>query len=359
VYFLAGGVLADNEDALGNTAVEGDHNLYVWRRDAAHPEGQTKFIARLLSSEVQIQQSENGRYMVLVTATPVVPTDTDNSRDVFRYDADTGQLIRVSVNTSGIGGNDDNRDASIAQASPAHPPEAHHINTAITKNGEMIAFSTPEQLSRQDGNELSDVYLWSSGKVYMITSGGLNGGGREARLTGSGRDLFFQTPEALTQADPDLAVDVYDARIDGGFPFKPAPTCTGEGCLGAASGGPQGPPPETNGGGSGNVGEVSITLSSMSKAERKAFAASGRATLRLNASAPGQLELKGSAKLGRKRGQVLAASLYVEKPGDVAVPVTLTKKARKQLRRKGALTIALTIEFGGAKPKTSNLVLKK
>ena len=83
----------------------------------------------------------------------------------------------------------------------------------------MIAFSSPEQLSRQDGNELSDVYLWSSGKVHMITSGGLNGGGREARLTGSGRDLFFQTPEPLTQADPDLAVDVYDARIDGGFSF--------------------------------------------------------------------------------------------------------------------------------------------
>ena len=247
MYFLAGGVLADNEDALGNTAVEGDHNLYVWRRDAAHPEGQTKFIARLLNSEIQMQDSEDGRYMVLVTATPIVPTDTDNSRDVFRYDADSGELVRVSVNTAGIGGNDDNRDASIAQAAPAHPPAAHHINTAITRNGEMIAFSSPEQLSPQDGNELSDVYLWSSGKVHMITSGGLNGGGREARLTGSGRDLFFQTSEPLTQADPDLAVDVYDARVDGGFPSEPVPTCSGEGCLGAAAGGPQGPPPETGG----------------------------------------------------------------------------------------------------------------
>ena len=79
----------------------------------------------------------------------------------------------------------------------------------------------------------------------------------------------------------------------------------------------------------------------MSKAERKAFAASGKATLRLNASAPGQLDLKGTAKFGRKRGQAFVASLYVEKPGDLTVPVSLSKKARKQLRRSGSLTIEL------------------
>ena len=146
VYFIAGGVLADNEDALGNTAVAGDHNLYSWRRDAAHPEGQTKFIARLLNTEVQMQTSGDGRYLVLTTTTPIVPTDTDNSRDVFRYDADTGELIRVSINTAGIGGNGDNLNATIAQSAPISTAP-HHINTAITRNGEMIAFSSPEQLS--------------------------------------------------------------------------------------------------------------------------------------------------------------------------------------------------------------------
>ena len=46
-YFTAKGVLADNEDALGEEAAAGDHNLYVWRTDAAHPDGQTSFLARL------------------------------------------------------------------------------------------------------------------------------------------------------------------------------------------------------------------------------------------------------------------------------------------------------------------------
>ena len=43
----------------------------------------------------------------------------------------------------------------------------------------------------------------------------------------------------------------------------------------------------------------------------------------------------------------------------MTVPISLSKKARKQLRRDGKLAIELTIEFGDAKPKTSNLVLKK
>ena len=47
VLFTAKGVLADNEDALGEKAVAGDHNLYVWRADAAHPDGQTTFVGRL------------------------------------------------------------------------------------------------------------------------------------------------------------------------------------------------------------------------------------------------------------------------------------------------------------------------
>ena len=43
----------------------------------------------------------------------------------------------------------------------------------------------------------------------------------------------------------------------------------------------------------------------------------------------------------------------------MSVPISLSKKARKQLRRDGKLAIEITVEFGDAKPKTSTLVLKK
>ena len=49
----------------------------------------------------------------------------------------------------------------------------------------------------------------------------------------------------------------------------------------------------------------------------------------------------------------------MEQPGDVSVPISLSKKARKQLGRDGKLAIEITVQFGDAKPKTSAVVLKK
>ncbi len=95
-YFTAKGILADNEDALGEEAAAGDENLYVWRTDAAHPAGQTTFVARLPQGEgTLVQTTPDGRYLVLQTAGRLLPSDTDNSTDVYRYDAVTGELVRV------------------------------------------------------------------------------------------------------------------------------------------------------------------------------------------------------------------------------------------------------------------------
>ena len=37
----------------------------------------------------------------------MTPTDTDNAADIYRYDDVTGELIRVSVDAAGTGGNGD------------------------------------------------------------------------------------------------------------------------------------------------------------------------------------------------------------------------------------------------------------
>ena len=105
-YFTAKGVLADNEDALDEEAVAGDDNLYVWRTDAAHPAGQTTFVARLPEGDSRVAQTTpDGRYLVLQTRGQLVSTDTDDSTDIYRYDAVTGEMVRVSTGVSGAGGN--------------------------------------------------------------------------------------------------------------------------------------------------------------------------------------------------------------------------------------------------------------
>ena len=59
------------------------------------------------------------------------------------------------------------------------------------------------------------------------------GSGHPSKLLGAsadGRDVFFYAFSALVPQDQDMVADVYDARIDGGFPASSSVPCSGEGC---------------------------------------------------------------------------------------------------------------------------------
>jgi Tol biopolymer transport system component len=230
VYFTAKGVLASNEDAREEQAVAGDHNLYLWRQDSAHPNGQVTFAARLDSEDLMAQNQQvpqatsDGRYLVFRTANQLLPTDTDTALDIYRYDADTGELTRVSVGTSGGSGNTDGFDASIFGRT------GHESHPVVSNDGEAIVFTTTEPLSPLDGNGESDVYLWKAGRAFLITTGSVGGGSATAAISGSGRDVYFNTSAPLAPSDTDIVGDVYDARVGGGFNVSEVTPCTGETC---------------------------------------------------------------------------------------------------------------------------------
>jgi hypothetical protein len=226
--FTAKGVLADNKDALGDKAVAGDHNLYLWRTDAAHPTGQTSFVARLETNDLQNngqnpQTTPDGRYLVFTTASQLVPTDTDTARDVYRYDIDTHQLTRVSTNVFGVAGNGAGFDANV-------------VKSTVSDDGQKIVFTTIEALSPADGNAEPDVYLWTPRRVSLISTGSVGSAAVDIEgkpgafsIDGSGQNIYFESPGALTPADGDDQSDVYDARIGGGFSFAQAAPCSGAG----------------------------------------------------------------------------------------------------------------------------------
>ena len=122
-------------------------------------------------------------------------------------------------------------------------------------DGETIVFATAEKLQAGDINGAPDVYEWhcaspcvgGRGTVSMISDGhdpqGIaNQNGIVHGTFGtsaSGSDIFFTTHSSLVAQDTDVLRDVYDARVEGGFPAPtPELSCSGDACQGTSSAAP-------------------------------------------------------------------------------------------------------------------------
>jgi len=130
----------------------------------------------------------------------------------------------------------------VAAAIPASlPPTAGRaVSSAV---GSRFFFDTSSKLATQDTNAAPDIYEWEADGVGTCTkSGGCLGLISDGRSAGaalidagaSGGDVFFATRTALVPSDRDLAMDVYDARENGGFPEAAGPDCVGDDCAGPA-----------------------------------------------------------------------------------------------------------------------------
>jgi hypothetical protein len=130
----------------------------------------------------------------------------------------------------------------------------------------------------------NNVYEFHDGHVYLISDGRdvslVEGGAGSATVEllgtdASGDDVFFKTNDALVPSDTDEGADVYDARVDGGFPEPEArPQCSGDECQGQLSGAPVllSPGSEFQAGGSNFKPSVSVSVASNPKVKTKSKA---------------------------------------------------------------------------------------
>jgi len=188
------------------------------------------------------------------------------AEQVYRYDAGTGRLARVSV---GVRGFDDDGNAAAAGArivTQDDPVGQPRRDPSMSDDGGVVFFQSPAGLTPDALNDVpvnatgglaQNVYEWeadgvrgcgeAAGCVYLISDGRdvTEGGGSESatassvELLGSdatGDDVFFMTADALVPGDTNSQIDYYDARVDGGFPAPPQETaCEGGACRGAGS----------------------------------------------------------------------------------------------------------------------------
>jgi len=170
-----------------------------------------------------------------------------------------------------IGGdaNIDDWDRAITGCPSAVSPQEGEVSAAERKereecpehkyDGEDVIFGTAERLQANDVNRAPDVYEWHcaapcrhpavEGVVEMISDGRDPQGvgqlevppasghnqpeikARVAAISATGSDILFSTHTQLVGQDTDILNDVYDARVDGGFPEPPREElCAGEVC---------------------------------------------------------------------------------------------------------------------------------
>jgi hypothetical protein len=300
---------------------------YAWKEGVTHQVTSATDFAR---SGVQVYSSPNSRYM----AYRVVADAT-----VHLYDAEQEEDFCVSCGP----GDDSGETPAGVRTINNQGPEV------VNDQGEMF-FETANPLLADDHNTAYDVYMYRDGQLTLISPGKGPYNARFGTATPDGSDVFFTTEEALVPGDVDRNVDVYDARIGGGFSEAGVtrPECEGEACRP-----PIGRPPalkSSKGGESAGQPKFAISnLRPLSSADRKKLARGGTARLRLSVSRPGAVTVTGK--------KVDGSSVKAKKAGAIGVPFSLTKSALGELRDKRKLRVKLSVRFGDASPKVVHLTL--
>jgi hypothetical protein len=259
VYFVAKSVLTSAANREGQRAKAGAENLYVFEHDdrsanEGFPKGHTTFIATLAESDSgqwsahgrgPMNVTPDGRFLVFTSSADLTPGDTSTVPQVFRYDAQDGELARISIGNEGYNnnGNTGVNLAFIERASLSGEQKVGvDIHPSVSNDGSTVAFDSSAELTPQaiadPTNAVLNVYEYRAGHVYLISDGRTTSGSDQtfhgSVLTGispSGSDIFFRSYGSLLPQDTDTLPDVYDARVRGGFSAAAGQSaCAGDAC---------------------------------------------------------------------------------------------------------------------------------
>ena len=280
VYFVDRKALSDEseQNANGEHAEEGKLNLYAW-------DGGLTFIGKLnkLDNDLGIngvygtwkaspsartaQVSPDGRYLAFMSKVPLTGYDNRLSgggrclnsggdaaealpcREVFEYDATTENLLCVSCNPTGqrpLGPS----SLSLTRLPNNYFPFRQPVNLPPDGQGRLF-FDSQDTLSPGDENgSIQNTYEWEPngvgsckrafGCVFLISSGRATEDSLFLDASANGDDAFFITRQQLALRDRDEFLDVYDARVNGGFSETETPNCAGEeACRGGLTSAPE------------------------------------------------------------------------------------------------------------------------
>jgi hypothetical protein len=366
-YFTCSAPLADIEGTpaggtttpSGTVATTDATNLYAY--DASDGAPQWSFVARLpttvdrpagcatrdgeprglLNSSVSkstvglnassncVRGTAEGDFVTLWTTGALTPDDPDSTTvDGFAFDLDGNGLTRFTAPQGGVGGtylcNPD--FAQVSQPAvqcnadngfgTAVQPDLGVATEPATPGDRIAFFQSRSRLVPEDTDDAYDVYEWRNGELNLLSTGKSTGGGDVTGTGGAfykgndvtGDDVYIATNDRLTWQDFDAVLDIYVARVGGGFPQPPLPdVCAvlADACHTAAAAPTTAAAPVTRSAPSGD-GDASpgarktLRVGKPSRKARRRAARTGNLVLAVRVSEAGKLTAVAKGRIGKR-----------------------------------------------------------
>ena len=182
----------------------------------------------------------DGSHLAFLSTQELTPSDNAGTRQAYLYGPPPGggaaRLICASCNPTG----ERAQGSSSLSGALSNGTTRPHKPRALSADGQRLFFDSNDEFVVHDTNSQPDVYGWRaqgvgdctlpSGCVALISSGRSLQGASFVDASVSGADAYFTTDGSLVPSDPG-SVDLYDARIGGGFPMPQPPIpCIGDAC---------------------------------------------------------------------------------------------------------------------------------
>jgi hypothetical protein len=225
-YFVA------SDQLIPGKGVAGANNLYM-------EEGEDVTFITTLGADAlagggkegsKPQATLDGRFFSFESAKRLTAFNNAGHTEIYLYDAAKDSLRCASCTPDGQVATG---DASLAAEGALTP---NFKTRGVSENGGVF-FQTTDALLPADVNGRQDVYEYRDGNVALISTGTSNYPSAFWTASPDGKDVFFTTRDSLVGQDIDNgSADVYDARINGGFPAPVPPNpCEGDKCQNQAA----------------------------------------------------------------------------------------------------------------------------
>ena len=187
-----------------------------------------------LDVQAEYYTTADGGFLIFPSTQDIAGYDSGGKQELYRYDAEDQSVVCVSCNPSGA---TPSYGARFGRSAVRADNPAGTAPRPISEDGQYVFFDTQESLLAGDTNGKVDVYEWHEdpathqGSLGSISTGQSSTDDFFLDSSPDGHNVFFGTHSKLVPADKDEQGDLYDARIEGGFPAPlGAGPCEGDAC---------------------------------------------------------------------------------------------------------------------------------